>query len=102
MVAENKVTVIEKDGHRVTVDENGAIPQVEVELGAGMTDEDYVAWNIAGAIKTIRRSPGENELTLMVYRMHRSVLERRGVSPELLAEGDRALEKYTGLVVELE
>jgi len=85
--------------HRVVVDTNNEIPEIEIELGAGMNNEEYLVWNLANAIRTINNKPQEKDITLTVYKIHREVLKNRGVSGEKLAESDEIFKKYTGVVV---
>ena len=66
--------------------------RIEVELF--LNDNDgYIAWNVAGCVSRLREAPHEHEITLMVYRIHRNILGRRGVSEDELAIGDKYVEE---------
>ncbi|MBI4019955.1 MAG: hypothetical protein HY367_01375, partial [Candidatus Aenigmarchaeota archaeon] len=54
--------------------------RIQVEPGAGMNDEEYMAWNIEGATRRLRDAPEEAEITLVVYEIHRAMMAKRGVS----------------------
>ena len=98
MVKINDETINVGNGlHQIVVDTNEETPKVSIELGAGMSNEEYLEWNLINAIKTIRRSPQEKEITISVYRLHKDVLKNKGVSGEDLVESDRILKKYAGV-----
>jgi len=101
MVCENRRTTIDIEGglHQVVVDENSKTPKIEVDLGAGMSNEEYREWNLIGAIRRIRESPREKDIYVQVYKIHIGVLQKRGMSEEDLQESDRLLKEYTGVEI---
>jgi len=103
MVRISKKVINVEDGlHQIVVDTNNETPEIELDLGAGMTNEKYLVWNLAGAIRSIKSNPQEKDIQIQIYKIHREVLQNKGVSEKDLEESDRILKEYTGVVIENE
>jgi hypothetical protein len=62
-----------------------------IELGKGMSNQEYLEWNINGAYEMLITNPKEAKITLMVYDLHKGILKNRGVDEDTLKEGDNKL-----------
>ena len=67
--------------------------KMDIDLGAGLSNEQYIAWNVDGCVRVLRDAPHEYSITLMVYEIHKNVLRKRGVSEDDLKVGDRYVEE---------
>lgn len=67
------------------------IPRIHVDVN--MSNEDYIRWNVQGALKKLEQTPEEASTTLMVYHIHKEILRKKGVSESDFAESDRMIEE---------
>ncbi len=68
------------------------IPKIRVVINPDMSNYEYIAWNVAGCVRTLKNSPFEYSITLKVYELHKEILRNRGASEEELAVGDKFVE----------
>ena len=67
-------------------------PELELRINVGMSNEEYLRWNIEGASRMLRQRPEETAITFAVYRLHKEVLRTRGVPVYEFEQGDRIIE----------
>ncbi|MBW2963768.1 hypothetical protein KY306_03260 [Candidatus Woesearchaeota archaeon] len=71
--------------------ENEDVPKIVIDIT--MPPEEHYNWNIENAARTLVRKPGEREITLAVYELHKSILRNKGMEEKKLREGDDLLVK---------
>lgn len=81
----------------ITTDAKTQIPRIDIEFN--MSPAAHYRWNIVEAARTLVRTPEEQPITLMVYKIHKGVLRNKGVSEEVLARGDKHLVKRVEMLV---
>ena len=67
--------------------------KIEIDMAKmfGGDLDRYYNWNIGNAARVIVRKPEEYEITLMVYRLHKTILANSGFDSRKLEEGDDKL-----------
>ncbi|MBS3077470.1 hypothetical protein J4233_04325 [Candidatus Pacearchaeota archaeon] len=70
---------------------NTNAPEIRIDISAGKTPEEHYKWNIESAAQALLRRPDEMEITMAVYRCHRSALKNKGISEDRLVKGDEEL-----------